>query len=52
MWTQNRVQAAPHRELREAASFLEVHSPDGIDLSLGAPRFDLVPSASTKLPAW
>lgn len=47
----DRVLASPHRELREAASLLEVQGPDGIDLSLGAPRFDLVPSGSTKLPA-
>jgi aspartate/methionine/tyrosine aminotransferase len=47
----DRVLAAPLQEVREAAAFLEVHGPDAIDLSLGAPRFDLVPSASTKLPA-
>jgi aspartate/methionine/tyrosine aminotransferase len=47
----DRVLASPLRELREASAFLDVHGPDAIDLSLGAPRFDLVPSASTKLPA-
>lgn len=47
----DRVLAAPHRELREAGEFLEVNGPDAIDLAQGAPRFDLVPSGSTKLPA-
>jgi aspartate/methionine/tyrosine aminotransferase len=47
----DRVLAAPHAELAEAAALLEVYGPDVIDLSLGAPRFDLVPSGSTKLPA-
>jgi aspartate/methionine/tyrosine aminotransferase len=47
----DRVLAAPHAGLREAAALLEPHGPDVIDLSLGAPRFDLVPSGSTKLPA-
>jgi aspartate/methionine/tyrosine aminotransferase len=47
----DRVLAAPLDELRSAAAFLEVHGPDAIDLALGAPRFDLVPSGSTKLPA-
>ncbi|MBY0528055.1 MAG: pyridoxal phosphate-dependent aminotransferase [Gemmataceae bacterium] len=47
----NRVLAAPHAELRGAGVFLEPHAPDTIDLGLGAPRFDLMPTASTKLPA-
>jgi aspartate/methionine/tyrosine aminotransferase len=47
----DRVLSAPHAELRRVADFLELHGPDGIDLALGAPRFDLVPSGSTKLPA-
>jgi aspartate/methionine/tyrosine aminotransferase len=47
----DRVLAAPHAELREAAALLERYGPEVIDLALGAPRFDLVPSASTKLPA-
>jgi aspartate/methionine/tyrosine aminotransferase len=46
----NRVLAAPHAELREAAVFQDFNEPGGIDLGLGAPRFDLVPSSSTKLP--
>ncbi len=47
----DRVLAAPHRELLDAAEFLEVCGPDAVDLALGSPRFDIVPSASTKLPA-
>jgi aspartate/methionine/tyrosine aminotransferase len=47
----DRVLAAPHAELREAAALLELYGPEVIDLSPGAPRFDLVPSGSTKLPA-
>jgi aspartate/methionine/tyrosine aminotransferase len=47
----DRVLAAPHADLAEAAALLEGYGPDVIDLSLGAPRFDLVPSGSTKLPA-
>ena len=47
----DRVLAAPHAALCEAAGFLEPQGPDAIDLGLGAPRFDLVPSGSTKLPA-
>jgi aspartate/methionine/tyrosine aminotransferase len=47
----DRVLAAPHAQLRAAAPFLEAHGPDVIDLALGAPRFDRMPSATTKLPA-
>jgi aspartate/methionine/tyrosine aminotransferase len=47
----DRVLAAPYRELGEAAILAEAHGPDAIDLATGEPRFDLVPSASTKLPA-
>jgi aspartate/methionine/tyrosine aminotransferase len=47
----DRVLAAPREELASAAGFLELHGPDAIDLALPAPRFDLVPSSSTKLPA-
>lgn len=47
----DQVLAAPLAELRECAAFLELHGPDAIDLALGAPRFDLVSSGSTKLPA-
>jgi aspartate/methionine/tyrosine aminotransferase len=47
----DRLLAAPFAALEQAAAALEPHGPDVIDLSLGAPRFDLLPSASTKLPA-
>jgi aspartate/methionine/tyrosine aminotransferase len=47
----DRVLAAPHAELRDAAALLEPPGRDVIDLAQGAPAFDLVPSASTKLPA-
>lgn len=47
----DRILSAPYRELRDAGGFLEASGPDTIDLALGAPRFDLVPSGSTKLPA-
>jgi aspartate/methionine/tyrosine aminotransferase len=47
----DRALAAPYAELADAASFSDVHGPDAIDLALGAPLFDLVPSGSTKLPA-
>ena len=47
----DRVLAAPYREWCDTSAFGERPSPDAIDLSLGAPRFDLVPSGSTKLPA-
>lgn len=47
----DRVLAAPFEELQRAAEFQELHGPDAINLAIGAPRFDLVPSGSTKLPA-
>jgi aspartate/methionine/tyrosine aminotransferase len=47
----DRVLAAPQAALAEAARCLEIAEPDGIDLALGSPRTDLVPSASTWLPA-
>jgi aspartate/methionine/tyrosine aminotransferase len=47
----DRVLSAPHPELRDVAAFLEPPGPDGINLALGAPCFDRVPSGSTKLPA-
>jgi aspartate/methionine/tyrosine aminotransferase len=46
----DRALSAPYAELAEAASFSEIHGPDAIDLALGAPLFDLMPSGSTKLP--
>jgi aspartate/methionine/tyrosine aminotransferase len=47
----DQVLAAPLGELRKLAAFQELNGPDAIDLALAAPRFDLVPSGSTKLPA-
>jgi aspartate/methionine/tyrosine aminotransferase len=47
----DRILTAPLAELKEVAGWLEAPGPDTIDLALGAPRFDLVPSGSTKLPA-
>jgi aminotransferase len=47
----DRVLTAPLSQLTEAARFLEIPGPDGIDLALGSPRWDLVPSARTWLPA-
>jgi aspartate/methionine/tyrosine aminotransferase len=46
----DRVLSAPLEQLRDAASLVRASGPDGIDLAQGAPVFDLVPSASTKLP--
>jgi len=45
------VICAPHGDLREMGEFLEIHGPDAVNLALAEPRFDLVASASTKLPA-
>jgi len=48
----NRLLASPHAELCSAADFFAAApEPDLIDLAQGTPNFDLVPSASTKLPA-
>jgi aspartate/methionine/tyrosine aminotransferase len=47
----NRILTSPFADLKEAAPLLESHGPETIDLALGAPRFDLAPSGSTKLPA-
>jgi aspartate/methionine/tyrosine aminotransferase len=47
----DRILTAPYQQLGAAAEFAEVQGPDAVDLALGAPRFDLIPSASTKLPA-
>jgi aspartate/methionine/tyrosine aminotransferase len=46
----DRLIAAPYLELREAARGLDSVEHDGIDLASGVTRFDIVPSASTKLP--
>ncbi len=47
----DRVLAAPVDQLTALAGTLEVEGPDAINLALAAPRLDVVPSASTKLPA-
>jgi aspartate/methionine/tyrosine aminotransferase len=48
----NRLLASPHADLCSAAGFFEAPAePDQIYLAMGTPIFDLVPSASTKLPA-
>jgi aspartate/methionine/tyrosine aminotransferase len=46
----DRVLATPFAELAAAAEFWDAPAPDAIDLALPAPRFDLTPSGSTKLP--
>jgi aspartate/methionine/tyrosine aminotransferase len=46
----DRLLSAPHAELIRAGGYQHLHEPDGIDLSSGSPRFDLLPSASTRLP--
>jgi aspartate/methionine/tyrosine aminotransferase len=46
----DRVLATPLHELSEAADFFEMRSPDGMDLTLGSPRFDMSPSLHTRLP--
>src|SRR6266540_7266998 len=47
----DRILSSPLTEIAEFARFQTIQGPDAIDLSLGSPRFDIVPSASTKLPA-
>jgi aspartate/methionine/tyrosine aminotransferase len=47
----NRLLSSPLWELENAAANLESQGPDAIDLAGSFPCFDLLPSASTKLPA-
>jgi aspartate/methionine/tyrosine aminotransferase len=47
----DRLLAAPLDALPSLAAALEPATADVIDLSQGAPRFDLLPSATSKLPA-
>ena len=47
----DRLLAAPVDDLPPLAAALDAAAADVIDLSLGAPRFDLLPSATSKLPA-
>ena len=49
--TATRSWPPPVDGLQNVSSFLEARGAAAIDLALGAPRFDLVPSGSTKLPA-
>ncbi|MFL5245669.1 MAG: pyridoxal phosphate-dependent aminotransferase [Gemmataceae bacterium] len=47
----DRVLTAPVMGLKSAANLLERRAGDAVDLALGEPHFDLLPSGSTKLPA-
>jgi aspartate/methionine/tyrosine aminotransferase len=47
----DRLLASPLGQLERIAGCLGPDSPDVIDLAGGSPRFDLVPSANTRLPA-
>ena len=47
----NRLLASPLGQLEEAAANLQPSGVEVIDLTRGAPSFDVLPSASTKLPA-
>lgn len=47
----DRVLAAPYDELRDLVGFQALEGSDTLDLASGEPRFDVVPSSSTKLPA-
>lgn len=47
----DRALCTPAAELREVLALAEGADADAIDLTQGEPRFDLVPSGSTKLPA-
>ncbi|MHB1423986.1 MAG: pyridoxal phosphate-dependent aminotransferase [Gemmataceae bacterium] len=47
----DRLLAAPFRQLEDAADNLQATGVEVIDLARGAPSFDVLPSAGTKLPA-
>lgn len=47
----NRLLTSPLWELEYAAAGMALHGSEVIDLSQGSPSFDVLPSASTKLPA-
>jgi aspartate/methionine/tyrosine aminotransferase len=47
----DRVLTAPIPALGDAGALLQRHAGDEVNLSLGEPHFDLLPSGSTKLPA-
>jgi aspartate/methionine/tyrosine aminotransferase len=46
----DRLLASPLAQLERIAAALEPDGPEVIDLASGAPRFDLLPSGSTRLP--
>jgi aspartate/methionine/tyrosine aminotransferase len=47
----DRMLGSPLGQLERIAAALEPDTPDVIDLSAGAPRFNLLPSSTTRLPA-
>ena len=47
----DRLLGAPLGDLERLASALETDTPDVIDLSVGSPRFNLLPSSTLRLPA-
>ncbi len=49
-YVSDRWLATPFDQLLDAAAYWQAEGPDAIDLALGAPRFDLVPSGAAKLP--
>src|SRR6059058_5174332 len=46
----DRLLGSPLAQLERVAAALEEPAPDVIDLTAGSPRFDLVPSSTTRLP--
>lgn len=49
-YVSDRWLSTPFDQLLDAAAYWQADGPDAIDLALGAPRFDLVPSGAAKLP--
>lgn len=47
----DRLVSAPLAQLERLAAALEECPPDVIDLTAGSPRFDLLPSSTTRMPA-
>ncbi len=47
----DRLLSSPLAQLERLAAALEGDTPEVIDLAAGAPRFDLLPSSTTRLPA-
>jgi aspartate/methionine/tyrosine aminotransferase len=50
-YASDRTLSAPIDALRDLLTWQQVAGPDAVNLALGSPRFDLVPSSTTKLPA-